>query len=208
MGRRSKASGGYRVGPGTVVTLSYQLLDAEGDVVEASEPGEPLEILFGFAEAPPRVEQALDGCAVGQAKEVVLPPDEAFGERDPDALIYVDPAELPPGAAPGDEFEAEGPDGAVVPLKVVDIGPDSVVLDTNHPLAGQKVRLRLTVLAVGLPRPERVEAATARLEREAEASSAPLLPAERLLRRRRPEPSAGGDEPPGPIEGPKPVEKR
>lgn len=204
-GGSDRQGGGFRVGPGTVVTLSYALLDAEGDLVEEGEPDAPLELLFGYGEAGPALERALEGVGVGQERSVRLDPAEAFGERETDSVISVDPAELPPDIALGDELEAEGEGGSSVPLKVVEVTPEAVFLDTNHPLSGQRVTLRVRVLAVRPARPEEIERAVERMTR-ASPPTQPLLPAEQLLRRKRAEPREGDEQPAGKA-GENPVEK-
>jgi len=192
--RNSKGARGVTVGPGTVVTLAYALLDAEGDVVEEGGADEPLQVLFGYGEAGPALERALDGAVPGQERVVRLKPEEAFGERDPAAIISVSPSELPPGVGPGDEFDAEGADGETVVLKVVEVTEGEVLLDTNHPLSGQRITLRVHVLSVREATPEEMEAAALRLTRTP-AASGPLLPAERLLRRKASAPRVGDEEP-------------
>jgi FKBP-type peptidyl-prolyl cis-trans isomerase 2 len=137
---------------------------------------------------------------------VVLAPHEGFGERDPEALIEVDRADLPSHVAEGDQFDADRDDGSgMVFLKVLEVRDDVVVLDTNHPLAGQKVRLRVHVRSVRPASTEEMEAAAEALT-HAEAdgepgpavrSDGPLLPVERLLKRGRENAAGpeGGNEP-------------
>ncbi len=181
---RRRNVGGTQIGPGTVALVAYELFDAEGEGVEASEPANPLVLLFGYGQASPALERGLDGLSVGDSREVVLPAEEAFGSRDPAAIIEVDRAELPADVEAGDEFEAER-DGRCVPLKVLEVSTDTVVLDTNHPLAGQRVRLRVVVQAVRPATAEEIEEATARIVETAGPTPGHLLPAEQLLRRVR-----------------------
>ena len=189
----------YQAGPGMLVTLSYELCDAEGDVVEASEQGAPLEVLLGYGDVAPAFERALDGLSAGQSRELTLEPREGFGKRDPHGFIEVDRADLPAELEPGDELVAERDAGGVVPLKVVEVTPDIVVLDTNHPLAGQRVLLRVAVVSVKPAPPERIALASKRLKAgdEEEAGEA-LLPAERLLRRKPLSAHPEDEPPPGP----------
>jgi FKBP-type peptidyl-prolyl cis-trans isomerase 2 len=172
------------VGPEVVVRLEYGLYDAEGELVEAPGPEEAMEFLFGVGQAPPELEQAIDGLRVGQRRRVELPAKHAFGARDEAALIEVDASELPAGASPGDEFEAEREDGEVVFLRVVELEEGVARLDANHPLAGQSVTLELTVLAIRAASSEELRAAELALA-EAEAGEVPHVLASRLLRRER-----------------------
>jgi FKBP-type peptidyl-prolyl cis-trans isomerase SlyD len=203
-GRRSgaAASGGFQIGPGVVASLAYHLFDAEGEQVEASEPGAPLTLLIGYGEAAPALERAVEGLSVGESREITLAPDEAFGNRDPDAVIEVDRAELPADVVAGDELSADRADGSgAVVLKVLEVAEDRVVLDTNHPLAGQRVKLRIRVEAARPASADEIARAAERLMKDPVMVSAPLLPAERLLRRRPGEAPAKRDEPPPPPSG-------
>jgi FKBP-type peptidyl-prolyl cis-trans isomerase SlyD len=137
----------FQVGPGTLVTLTYRAFDEEGDQVAASEES-GVEVVFGCGQLLPRLEQALAGLMPGDERAVELEPADAFGEWDQGAVLEIDPSEFPAETAPGDEFEAENLDGMVLLFKVLDVTPDAVLLDTNHPLAGQRVRFALEVRAV------------------------------------------------------------
>lgn len=164
--------------------LEYRLFDAEGELVEAPGADEAIEFLFGAGQAPAALERAIDGLAVGQSRRVQLEPEEAFGHRDEEASISVEASELPDGAGPGDEFEAEREDGETVFLRVVELEDGVARLDANHPLAGQTVTLELSVLAIRAASSAELQAAAAALA-EAEAQDAPHVLAASLLRRDR-----------------------
>ena len=185
--RRSRAphsgSGGYQAGPGTVVTFHYALFDAEGELVEEAPADTAVSVLLGYGEVAPALEHALSGLSAGDVREVRLDPDDAFGPRDPEAIIEVDRSELPDDVEPGDELTADREGGGTVTLKVLEILEDAVVLDTNHPLAGQRVRLKLSVDSVRPASPEELSQAEGRLSQGGEPVAQPLLPVERLLRR-------------------------
>ncbi len=169
------------VAPGTWVTLAYHVYDAEDALVESSDVSGCVEVLFGYGQLSPRLEAALDGCRVGEARAVVLPPEEAFGHRDREAILEVDRADFPPDVREGDEFEAEREDGEVVTLRVVAVGDDVVVIDTNHPLADQDVRVEAMLEGLRLASTAELAAAEARLERG--EIWMPLVPAARLVRK-------------------------
>ena len=172
------------------MSFRYALFDAEGELVEELPPDDaPASVLLGYGEVVPALERALSGLSAGDEREVVLDPEDAFGSRDPEAVIEVDRGELPADLAPGDELAADRDDGGAVTLKVLEILDDAVVLDTNHPLAGQRVKLRLFVDSVRPALPEELVEAESRVVRAEEPVSQPLLPVERLLRRE------GGDRP-------------
>jgi FKBP-type peptidyl-prolyl cis-trans isomerase SlyD len=134
-----------------VVSLSWTLKDTLGETLDVLE--EPVEFLVGGSDLLDSLEQALIGRRAGEAVQLQLEPEQAFGDYD-DALLFLEPRHLFP-----DELEAgmgfEGlPAGcnAAAPKDrlyfVSDIYPDHVVMDGNHPLAGIALRISLKVHAV------------------------------------------------------------
>ena len=169
----------YPVGPEMRVALGYRLYDAEGELVEASAEEDTFEVLFGLGQLSPELEQLLEGARVGQVRSIELPAHRAFGARDPERVIEVDRSELPSDVQVGDELGAETEAGEPVVLRVLELEADFAVLDSNHPLADQAVRLELTI--------EDVWPATSEELAEAEAALAeaegPLIDPASLLRR-------------------------
>jgi FKBP-type peptidyl-prolyl cis-trans isomerase SlyD len=141
----------FCVGPGMRVTLSYTLRDEDGDVVEATEPGEPLTYVHGFGQVLPALELRIEGMFPGGQRSFSLTPEEGYGEHDPDGLFQVPRGEFPDPAAVqlDEEFTMEGPDGEEMTLRVLEfMEDDHVLVDTNHPLAGVELRFEVTVEGV------------------------------------------------------------
>ena len=98
---------------------------------------------------------------------MALPPGEAYGEYNPDGLVSVPREQFPPDAeiVPGDWIDvtladAEGKepqDAESIEMKVIEISPESIVLDANHPLAGQACTFDLTILSVRKASQEEIE---------------------------------------------------
>ena len=170
----------FCIGPGTRVSVSYTVLDEDGDVVDASPPNEPLIYIHGFGQVIPGLERHIEGLRPGQAREFTLPPEEGYGDHDPDNLFQVPRSEFPDPAAVevDDEYLVDGPDGEELLLRVVEFIDDQhVLVDANHPLAGATLSFLVTV--------EQVRPAT----------DAELEEAERALVEQEggePEPSLGG----------------
>lgn len=163
--------------PGVWVTLRYRATDAEGELVA----DETVERLFGYGQLLPAVEQAVDGLRVGGSRNVRLGPEQAFGKRDPSAVLEVERSEFPSDVAPGDRFEAEDADGAPVVLTVLDVDDERIVLDQNHPLAGQRIELMVELLAARVASEAELGAAAAALSRGFSEETGLISPA-RLLR--------------------------
>lgn len=134
----------------TVVTLDYNVTDTDGVVVDAGR--EPLIYLHGgYDDIFPKIEEVLQDKGIGESVQVKLQPDEAFGDYD-ESLIQIEPRDaFPDTLEVGMQFEgaAEGSDEDDFMLyRVTDIAADKVVVDGNHPLAGQALIFTCTVTEV------------------------------------------------------------
>jgi FKBP-type peptidyl-prolyl cis-trans isomerase SlyD len=156
------------IGPDAFVTISYVLFDESGEPVDSATPAEPLTYVHGYAQIVPGLERGLAGCHAGDRRELTVAPDDAFGARDDEAVFEVEKADFPNhgDVAVGDEFVAQGPDGDAIAMRVVEVLPDAFLVDTNHPLAGQKVRFEVEVASVRPASEEEIAGAQADLEQE------------------------------------------
>jgi FKBP-type peptidyl-prolyl cis-trans isomerase SlyD len=139
-----------KIANGTVVGIDYSLHLGDGQVVDASAPGDPLTYLHGEGQIVPGLESALEGLDVGESKKVVVAPAEGYGEHDPRGVQEVPRTAFPAGFDPkvGMELTAEGQDGQPVPFSIREVRPDNVVIDLNHPLAGKTLHFDVTVREV------------------------------------------------------------
>ena len=155
-----------QIGPGTFVELSYTLYDEDGDVIEKAEPTAPLSYVHGYGQIIPGLERQVEGMSAGQQREITVPSGEGYGDHDPEGVFEVDRSDFPnpENIKINDEFVAEGADGMNVPMRVLDILDDTFVVDTNHPLAGQRLRFEVTVSAVRPATAEEIAQAEADLE--------------------------------------------
>jgi FKBP-type peptidyl-prolyl cis-trans isomerase SlyD len=137
-----------QVAKNTVVSLNYELSDADGKLVEKTEA--PIEYLHGGYDGIfPLVEKALAGKSAGETCRVRLEPDDAFGEYDA-GLVHLEPRnKFPDTIAVGMQFEGRGVEsGTTLVYTVTNIAEDKVVVDGNHPLAGKALDFICTVAAV------------------------------------------------------------
>ena len=125
---------------GKVVTLDYELRDCDGDMLE-SEDARMAYLHGGFGGIFPKVEAELQGKEVGQEISLTLEPEDAFGEYDAD-LLRVEPRDrFPKELEVGMRFEGVPGDRDEEALiyTVTDVTPEGVVVDGNHPLAGERL---------------------------------------------------------------------
>lgn len=137
-----------QIAKNAVVSISYELSDSQGKVLDKSEG--PISYLHGGYDGIfPTVEEALHGKSQGEDVAVTLQPDDAFGEYDAE-LIRVEPRNLfPENVEIGMQFEggAEDSDEQFI-YTVTDVAEDKVVVDGNHPLAGQTLRFQCHIEGV------------------------------------------------------------
>jgi FKBP-type peptidyl-prolyl cis-trans isomerase SlyD len=137
-----------RVTKNSVVTLRYQVRDTDGNVIDAGD--KPLVYLHGGYDGIfPRLEELIHDKEVGERFTVKLQPDEAFGEYD-ETLVFVEDRNLfPEGIEPGMAFERVSEAGKEdVIYRITDIAGDKVVIDGNHPLAGQALIFEIEIADV------------------------------------------------------------
>ncbi len=148
-----------KIAKGHVVAVDYSLHLGNGEVVDASDPGEPLTYLHGEGQIVPGLESALEGLDVGESRKVVVAPDQGYGARDPRGLQEVPRSAFPADLEfrPGLELTAEGEDGEPVPFTIREVKPESVVIDLNHPLAGETLHFDVTVRGVRAATAEELE---------------------------------------------------
>lgn len=132
-----------------VVRLHYQLKNASGEVLDDSRTrGVPLEYLHGHDNIVAGLERALEGQSEGAVLTVTLMPAEAYGLRDEALVQEVSRRAFPvDDLAVGMRFQTQGEAGPQV-VTVLAITDANVTIDTNHPLAGERLSYHLEVLDI------------------------------------------------------------
>lgn len=141
-----------------MVSITYVLRDARDEIAEVNDL--PVAYLHGSgSELFPRIEQALEGHAVGDQVAVELPPEHGFGEHDPGLTFTDDIDNAPPDVRfVGAEFELENDRGERRMFRVTRIVDGKLTVDCNHPFAGQTVKFIVTVAAIRDASPEELRA--------------------------------------------------
>ncbi len=120
-----------------VVSMQYTLTNDAGEVLDQSQPDEPLVYLHGMGNIISGLEKALVGKTTGDNLKVQAAPEEAYGLRD-ESMVQTMPSSAFQGVdaiEEGMQFHAEGNDGPVM-ISVTKVDGDDVTVDGNHPLAG------------------------------------------------------------------------
>ncbi|EGM69227.1 peptidylprolyl isomerase [Shewanella sp. HN-41] len=133
----------------SAVTIHYRLSDQEGRLLEDSFSAEPMLYLHGTENLIPGLEAALEGKVKGEKLDVTISAEEAYGPYH-DGLRQAVPLEAfgdIEDIVPGMRFIAETEMGQR-PVQVVEVKDDVVIVDGNHPLAGQALSFSIEILDV------------------------------------------------------------
>ena len=135
---------------GVVVSLDYTL-QVDDEMIETTEEDGPIQFLQGYEEIIPGLERAIYGVQVGQEKEVTVEPVEGYGEYDAEAYeevpLDIVPEEMEVGLGMPVELYDEEEDETVAGY-IAEIRTDTVIVDLNHPLAGETLQFRVKVVGV------------------------------------------------------------
>ena len=139
------------IADGQVVVMQYTLRGDDGELLDSSSPDDPMTYLHGADNIVPGLEKALDGKGVGFKGKVTVSPEDGYGERDEDEEPDAIPRKaFPPDMdiEPGMTFMAEGPNDEHAPIWIVGIEGDTVLVDSQHPLAGKTLHFEVEVIAI------------------------------------------------------------
>ena len=128
-----------QVKSGDKVKVHYHGKLTNGETFDSSAGREPLEFEIGAGSVIKGFDEGVSGMKVGEKRTINIPVDEAYGQRSEDMLI-----EFPKDRFPKDMEIKEGMQlmmsngtGQNIPVIVVEVKDDAVILDANHPLAGE-----------------------------------------------------------------------
>jgi len=145
-----------KVTPTSFVTIDYLIRSDENDLYPKSGQPEELSFCLGWGLMPGPLEEAMVGMTLNEQKTVRLSPLQAFGELDDDLILEVPRQDFDPdmNPEPGDVFETTDEEGHPVYFVVKTLGPETVVIDFNHPMAGKEVEFAITLKEVREATPE------------------------------------------------------
>jgi len=128
-----------------VVSIEYEVKDGE-TVVDSNVGGAPLVFIYGKGQIIPGLEAGIVDMNIGDKGEVLVKPEDAYGEYKEDAQQTV-PKEQFAGIELeiGQTLYGQGEDGGTVQVTVKEIGGEDVTVDFNHPLAGKTLMFSVAV---------------------------------------------------------------
>jgi FKBP-type peptidyl-prolyl cis-trans isomerase SlyD len=141
----------FAVANDMVVGMAYELRLDDGDVIDDAQDNEPFEFIQGHGDVIRGLEEALFGLKVGDVKKVRVLPADGYGVPDPEAFVLVPLSSFP------DELELG--EGMVLAMRdkdtdqsveafVTELREDGVLMDLNHPLAGETLFFDVEIVSL------------------------------------------------------------
>ena len=129
-----------------IVGIHYTLKNDAGETLDSSDGRDPLTFLQGSGGIIKGLEEALVGKEVGDKLEVAIEPEQAYGVHREELVQEV------PRSAFGDvediqvgmTFQAKT-DGGPVPIRIAEVGEETVTVDGNHELAGERLHFNVSI---------------------------------------------------------------
>ena len=147
------------IATGHVVSFHYTIQSESGVLIDSSFGKSPFSYLHGYQDLNVRgLEEKLAGHSTGEEIYMQLSPSQMFGEHDPQK-VQTFPRDLFSSAmtfVEGKRYTTRTPEGKELAFRIVKIQPDTIMLDFNHPLAGQGAVLHATVNSVREATPEEI----------------------------------------------------
>ena len=136
---------------GDRVRVHYRGSLADGTIFDSSEGREPIEFTLGAGQVIPGFERAVQGMEEGETKTFTVPAEEAYGPHRPELVYEVPRSHIPPHIElyPGARLEARDAEGSRMVLTVLEVSERAVVLDANHPLAGEDLTFEIELVRIG-----------------------------------------------------------
>jgi peptidylprolyl isomerase len=134
---------------GDTVSVHYTGTLKDGSEFDSSRGRDPIQFTVGSGQVIPGFDDAITGMEIGDTKTVTIPATEAYGPRRDEMVLHVPRAQFPPHIAPevGQQLQVGQGDEAFT-VTVRDVGDDDVVLDGNHPLAGEDLTFALELVGI------------------------------------------------------------
>ncbi len=130
--------------------MHYTLKNDAGEVLDSSKDKAPMPFLQGHGNIVPGLEKAIEGMKVGESCDVSVEAAEAYGEHHPEGIQEI-PKEALQGIdnlAVGMDLQSQDENGNPFVVRVKEIKEDSVIIDANHPLAGQTLNFNVSIESI------------------------------------------------------------
>ncbi|MCG8341217.1 MAG: peptidylprolyl isomerase [Chlorobiales bacterium] len=135
---------------GDTVKVHYTGKLDDGSIFDTSAEREPFEFTVGTGAVIPGFEQAVIGLQPGESTETTIGADNAYGPRSADLVTEVKREQLPPDleVSVGQQLQVSMQNGQTAVVLVTDVTDASIIIDANHPLAGQNLSFSIELVEI------------------------------------------------------------
>ena len=139
-----------KVKKGDTVKIHCTGKKKDGTVFGSSKGGPPIEFESGGGGIISGLDQGVVGLEIGESKTITVPPEKAFGPMREELFKIIKEDELPENITPvvGQRVKMDRPDGKNVDFRITEIKADTVILNGNHPLAGETLTLDVEIVDI------------------------------------------------------------
>ncbi|MBC7848324.1 MAG: peptidylprolyl isomerase [Chitinophagaceae bacterium] len=139
-----------QVKSGDTVKVHYHGKLTDGTTFDSSAGREPLEFEVGSGMVIKGFDDGVTGMSVGDKKTVSIPVDDAYGPKQDEMLVEFPINQFPPDLKPevGMPLTMTTSQGQPVQVVIIEVGEETVILDANHPLAGQELVFDLELVEI------------------------------------------------------------
>jgi len=149
-----------RVEQDSTVTIRFTMSTEISPGEFKERPEDEIRFIFGVEEQVPALEKVLKGAEVGQKFSLQIPASEIYGEHDPSLIREIPKQGLVKQRIKEGKFYRQMKMGSLVSFKILEVRPDTVLVDFNRPMAGISASMRGEVVAIR--RADKAEIAAAR----------------------------------------------
>ncbi len=135
---------------GDTVKVHYRGSLTNGTVFDSSEGKSPLQFELGAGMVIVGFDNGVKGMSIGEKKTVQIPVNEAYGPKQSQLIIDVDKKDIPSDIDPkiGMQLHMTTNAGDPIPVTIAEIKEASIVLDANHPLAGEDLIFDIELIEI------------------------------------------------------------
>ena len=142
---------------GDKVKVHYHGKLRNGETFDSSQGREPLEFTVGGGQVIKGFDEGVKGMQVGDKRTVEIEVQDAYGEKNEDMIIEFPKAQFPPDMNPeaGMQLMMNNGQGQQFPVVIKEVGEETVLLDANHPLAGEDLIFDIELVEIA-PAPSKI----------------------------------------------------
>lgn len=135
---------------GDKVLVHYKGTLPDGQLFDSSEGREPLSFTLGSGQVIKGFDDGVAGMIIGDKKTINIPNEEAYGPLNEEMIVKFERAQIPADIPLeiGGTLNMHQDGGQVIPVVVREVTEEYVVLDANHPLAGQDLIFELELVGI------------------------------------------------------------